>query len=113
MALKPMPPGKEEVKQEATNGAVKEKKTRAPRQDYGFKQGAKISLTSKFDVKSYRGKRGEYAAHIANCDGKTVEDFFGMCPDEDPPRGWLRFFVQSGACSLSGGTEQKGEGKAA
>lgn len=83
----------------------KESKERAPRQDYGYKPGAKITLTKEASEKKYRGKRAEYFAVLEKCDGKTVEDFEKAAPAGDPPRGWLRFFVQDGAATLSGGKE--------
>ena len=94
-----------------------EKKERAPRQDYGYKAGATITLTKDAAEKKYRGKRLEYFGALQKCDGKTVEAFEKAAPDGDPPRGWLRFFVQDGAATLSGGEapakKEKAEAKAA
>ena len=87
--------------------AAKPASTRAPRQDYGWRKGAKIVLNKDADEKKYRGKRAEYFAILKKCNNKTVETFVGKCPDGDPPRGWLRFFVTDGACELVGGEEQK------
>lgn len=89
-----------------------EKKPRAPRQDYGFKQGAKITLTKEAGEKKYRGKRAEYFEVLQKCNGKTVEEFDKACPPNDPPRGWLRFFVQDGAATLSGGKDPEPKKKA-
>lgn len=81
-----------------------EKKTRAPRQDYGFAKDAKIHLTD--GDKTYRGKRGEMYEALKKSNGKTVQHFLDNNKDEkDPPRGWLRFFVQNEACTLEGGTK--------
>ena len=81
----------------------KERKPRAPRVDYGYKPGATIMVTEKEG--KYRGKRGEYYERLKAANGKTVEDFFKTCPDNDPPRGWLRFFVSDGAAELKGGKD--------
>ena len=82
-----------------------EKKARATRQDYGYKSGATITLSKDAGDKKYRGKRLEYFEALQKCDGKSVEDFEKKAPDGDPPRGWLRFFVQDGTAILSGGKE--------
>ena len=80
-----------------------ESKPRAPRVDYGFAKDAKITLTD--GDKSYRGKRLEMYEALKKSNGKTVEHFLDNNKNEkDPPRGWLRFFVQNEACTLSGGT---------
>jgi len=80
-----------------------EKKERAPRQDYGFAKDAKIKLTD--GEKSYRGKRLEMYEALKKSNGKSVEHFLETNKNEkDPPRGWLRFFVQNEACTLEGGT---------
>lgn len=89
-----------------------EKKPRAPRKDYGFKSGAKITLTKEAAEKKYRGKRAEYFEILQKSNGKTVEDFEKSCPANDPPRGWLRFFVQDGAATLSGGKDPEPKAKA-
>ena len=97
--------------EENTEKDESEKKaSRAPRQDYGYRKGATIHLTDEAENKKYRGKRGEYFEILKKCDGKSVEDFDKKCPDGDPPRGWLRFFVQDGAAELEGGEEpQEGD----
>lgn len=78
-------------------------KPRAPRVDYGFAKDAKITLTD--GDKSYRGKRLEMYEALKKSNGKTVEHYLDNNKNEkDPPRGWLRFFVQNEACTLSGGT---------
>lgn len=88
-----------------------EKKPRAPRQDYGFRKGAVITLTDK--ETKYRGKRLEYFEILQAHDGKTVEEYFAACPEGEPPRGWLRFFVADGAATLSGGSDEVEETEAA
>lgn len=93
-----------------------EKKVRSPRQDYGFAKDAVIRLTD--GDKGYRGKRQEKYEALRKSNGKTVQHFLDNNKDEkDPPRGWLRFFVQNEACTLEGGTptapKAKGETKAA
>lgn len=92
-----------------TSSSEGEKKQRAPRQDYGYRPGAKITLTEAAAEKKYRGKRAEYFEVLKACNGKTVEEFNKRAPAGDPPRGWLRFFVQDGAATLSGGEEKKEE----
>jgi hypothetical protein len=82
---------------EATNG---EKKERAPRQDYGFAPTAKITVVET--EKKYRGQRGEWYDLLKAANGKTVEQFAESAKKmKDPARGWLRFFVQDGACTLT------------
>ena len=105
------PKGKKDTKAAKADGG--EKKPRAPRQDYGFAKDAKITLTD--GEKTYRGKRLEMYSALKKSDGKTVEHFLENNKNEkDPPRGWLRFFVQNEACTLSGGTPPaKKEAKAA
>ena len=110
MADKPTPPGtsadkpKEKAEKPKTD-KPKSDKPRAPRKDYGFKTGATIKITEDGTKKTYRGKRKEYFDRLLAADGKTVEEFTSACPEGDPPRGWLRFFVQDGAAELSGGKE--------
>jgi hypothetical protein len=44
---------------------------------------------------------------LRKSNGKTVQHFLDNNKnDDDPPRGWLRFFVQNEACTLSGGTKE-------
>ena len=89
-----------------------EAKPRAPRQDYGFAKDAKISLTD--GEKTYRGKRLEMYEALKKSNGKTVEHFLENNKNEkDPPRGWLRFFIQNEAATLSGGTPPAKKEKAA
>ncbi len=81
-----------------------DKKPRAPRQDYGFRKDATIRLTD--GEKTYRGKRLEMYNLLKKSNGKTVAHFLDNNKNEkDPPRGWLRFFVQNEAVTLEGGTE--------
>ena len=94
------PQKKKAAKKEASG----ETKPRAPRQDYGFSKDAKIVLTD--GEKSYRGKRLAMYEALKKSNGKTVQHFLDNNKDEkDPPRGWLRFFVQNEACTLEGGTK--------
>ena len=77
------------------------KKERAPRQDYGFNKLAVIGLVAEKAVK-YRGQRKSWYEDISKLEGKTVEAFLESKKDsKDPPRGWLRFFVQDGSVTLS------------
>jgi hypothetical protein len=96
-------PPKKDKPAKAAKAEGGEKKPRAPRQDYGFAKDAKIALTD--GEKTYRGKRAEMYEALKKSNGKTVEHFLENNKNEkDPPRGWLRFFVQNEACTLSGGT---------
>jgi hypothetical protein len=73
--------------------ATGEKKARGPRTDYGF---APISIIHIVDGEhKFRGDRAEWFKDLSKYDGKTVEKFLngGNKPSDDPPRGWLRFFV--------------------
>jgi hypothetical protein len=52
----------------------------------------------------YRGQRLAWYERIVKFDGKTAEEFLKANDNlttpkgsEDPPRGWLRFFVQDGS----------------
>lgn len=84
----------------ATEGAPKERKPRGPRKDYGFAQDSVIALTD--GEKGYRGQRLEWYNHLKNANGKTVGEFLEATKDmKDPGRGWLRFFVQDEACTLT------------
>lgn len=92
------PPGKE--KKPAKAEASGEKKPRAPRKDYGFAKGATIVLTE--GEKSYRGNRARWYDHLKAANGKTVEQFAEIAKDEkEGARGWLRFFVENEACTLT------------
>lgn len=80
-----------------------EKKPRAPRQDYGFSKSATLVVAEGAE-KKYRGQRGEWFASIQAFNGKTVEEWLESRKEQkDPPRGWLRFFVQDGSVVLVGG----------
>ena len=79
-----------------------EKKTRAPRKDYGFAKGATIHLTE--GEKAYRGNRLRWYGYLKEANGKTVEEFFKLAEkagEKDAPRGWLRFFIQNEAATLT------------
>ena len=98
-----LPPTKGAAPKKEKKEATGEKKPRAPRMDYGFARDAKITLTD--GDKGYRGKRLEMYEALKKSNHKTVEHFLESNKNEkDPPRGWLRFFVQNEACTLSGGT---------
>ena len=91
------PPGKAQTDKPEASG---EKKPRAPRKDYGFSKGATIHLTE--GEKSYRGNRLRWYEHLKAANGKTVEAFAELAKDEkEGARGWLRFFVENEACTLS------------
>ncbi len=83
--------------------AVQPKKKRAPRKDFGINSEATIKLTKEAKDKKYRGKRESYFELLKLCNHKSVDDFYAKCPPGDPPRGWLRFFIEDGAATVSGG----------
>ena len=87
------------------------KAPRKPREDYGYLPGAKITLVDQVGEK-YKGKRKTYYDILKANDGKTVEDFAKACPEGDGPRGWMRFLVQNGAATLSGGSKPEPKVKA-
>ena len=88
------------------------KKERAPRQDYGFAKDATIAVVEA-EGKKYRGQRGEWFQTLVAHNGKTVGEWLEDRKDsKDPPRGWLRFFVQDGSVTLSGGTKAAAEAPA-
>ncbi len=78
----------------------KPKKTRAPKQDYGFSKTAVI-VKGEQD-KTYRSNRLAWFNKVTAFEGQTVAAFLDAHKDEkDSPRGWLRFFVQDGAVKLT------------
>lgn len=81
------------------------KKERAPRTDYGYRADATIAVNEEKGSK-YRGHRKEWFETVKAHVGKTVADWVAATKKEggDPPRGWLRFFIQDGSVTLSGGT---------
>lgn len=81
-------------------------KERAPRTDYGFRADAVIAVNEEKGAK-YRGHRKDWFDTVKAHVGKTVTEWVTATKKEggDPPRGWLRFFVQDGSVTLSGGTE--------
>lgn len=91
----------------AATEASKEKKPRAPRADYGFSPESTIIIVKDKDNK-YRGQRLDWFNKIKLFEGKKVADFMTMYEGAktpkgtaDPPRGWVRFFVQDGTVSLT------------
>jgi hypothetical protein len=95
------PPNKDQKAPKAPKVAkpAGEKKDRAPRKDYGFHADSVIRLTDK-EVK-YRGQRKDYYDLLKAANGKKVAQFLESAKDrKDPPRGWLRFFVEDGAATL-------------
>lgn len=84
------------------------KKARAPRTDYGFAPTSVINLVEGADVAKYRGARLDWYNRLKAAAGQTVQQFLDANQgvvngkgQSEPPRGWLRFFVQDGAASLS------------
>lgn len=79
--------------------APKLKVPRQPKQDYGFKKEAVITLTGK--ETKYRGARKSWFDSVSSMQGQTVASYLEAYKDsKESPRGWLRFFVQDGAVSL-------------
>ena len=101
----------------AKKEASGEKKQRAPRQDYGFKPGAKIAVDKDKEHK-FRGQTAEWFERLKKSNGKTVEHFMenneGITNNKgnpERPRGWLAHFCKIGYCTLSGGKEPEAKGK--
>lgn len=79
------------------------KKERAPRTDYGFAKDATITVVPEKGA-TYRGQRKEWFELLSQFNGKSVNEFFEAAKaagKKDPPRGWLRFYVQDGAATLT------------
>jgi hypothetical protein len=83
------------------------KKPRAARQDYGFSPDATIVLVAE-KASKYRGQRADWYKRISEFSGKKVSEFMTKYEDaktpkgsDDPPRGWVRFFVQDGSITLN------------
>lgn len=78
------------------------KKPRAPRKDYGFHKLATIRVTKHEDGKAptFKGQRADWYAKLQASNGKSVESFLKANEGKDPPRGWLRFFVEAGCATL-------------
>lgn len=75
------------------------KAPRAPRVPYGYADSSVITLTGK-DGK-YRGARKAWFDSVIAFNGKTVKEWEeSRKAEKDPPRGWMRFFVQDGTVSL-------------
>lgn len=75
------------------------KKARAPRQNYGYNEASILTLSGK-DGK-YRGSRKAWFDSIVAMQGQTVKAWEeSRKAEKDPPRGWLRFFVQDGTVTL-------------
>lgn len=81
-------------------------KPRAPRKDYGYAKGATIQLTD--GEKTYRGNRLRWYGYLTKANGKTVEAFEALAKkaeEKEGARGWLRFFVENEACTLTAPAE--------
>lgn len=77
------------------------KKARGPRKDYGFAATSTIRVVPEKEAK-FRGTRKGYFDSVVEFNGRTVADWVDANKGEgrDPPRGWLRFFVQEGYVTL-------------
>jgi hypothetical protein len=105
------PPAKGKVKAKTAKTETGEKKARAPRVDYGYKPGAKITVNKDKEQK-FRGQTQEWFERLLKSDGKAVEHFISnnegitnQKGNPERPRGWLAHFCKSGYASLSGGEE--------
>lgn len=62
-----------------------------------------VKLRVKKDVE-YRGMRAAWYDLIQKCDGKDLDTFFSVAerqaPNDERPRGWLRFFIREGVVTL-------------
>lgn len=83
------------------------KKPRAPRTDYGFSPDSTIGLVQDKAAK-YRGQRLDWFNRISAFNGQKVSAFMAKYEgsktpkgSDDPPRGWVRFFVQDGSVTLT------------
>ena len=83
------------------------KKPRQPRADYGFTPDSTIHIVKDKDNK-YRGQRLEWFNKIKEFEGKKVSEFMTKYEGNknskganEPPRGWIRFFVQDGTVTLT------------
>jgi hypothetical protein len=80
---------------------AKEKKPRGPRTDYGYSTESTIHIVKEKENK-YRGQRKAWFDSVVAFDGQTVKAWEeSRKAEKDPPRGWLRFFVQDGTVTLS------------
>lgn len=76
------------------------KKPRNPRTDYGYAADSIIRIVEGKDSK-YRGQRKEWYDSLVACNGQTVGTWAeSRKAQKDPPRGWLRFYVQDGSVTL-------------
>lgn len=76
-------------------------KPRGPRQDYGYSADSTIVIVKDKENK-YRGARKAWFDSIVGFDGQLVKSWEeSRKAEKDPPRGWLRFFVQDGTVSLN------------
>lgn len=78
------------------------KKERAPRQNYGFHEDSIIELVQGKEIKYRDGNRKAWYEKVLAYAGRPVKEYMsGYKNEKDPPRGWLRFFVQDGAVVLT------------
>lgn len=86
----------------AKKEASGDKKPRAARKDYGYAKGATIELTD--GEQKFRGARARWYEYLTKSAGKPVEHFAKLAEkaeEKEQPRGWLRFFVEAEACTLT------------
>lgn len=81
----------------------KETKPRTPRTDYGFSLDSTIRIVKgEGKENKYRGHRKEWYDSLVKFENQKVSAWADSRKDlKDPPRGWLRFFVQDGTVSLT------------
>ena len=100
-------PAKAEAKPKTPVDPNAPKKPRAARADYGFSPDSTIVIVKDKDNK-YRGQRLDWFNKIKTFEGKKVSEFMTKFEKSqtakgtaDPPRGWVRFFVQDGTVTLT------------
>lgn len=101
MGASNVPPTKSSAKKD-TKAASGDKKARAPRKNYGYAKGAVIALTD--GDQKFRGARERWYGYLTKASGKTVEQFDAIAKkaeEKEGSRGWLRFFVEAEACTLT------------
>ncbi len=79
------------------------KKERGPRVDYGYSPDSVIHIVKEKDAK-HRGQRKAWFDSLVAYDGQSVQAWEASratAGEKDPPRGWLRHFVQEGFVTLN------------
>lgn len=95
----------------AEGGEPSTAKVRGPRQDYGYRKGAKIVITDK--EQKYHGQRLEWFETLVAFNGQSVDAWeesrkgtVNKKGTAQSPRGWLRFYVLDGTVALEAPAEE-------